>query len=1214
MSINDQTTRKLRLPEGMPPDRTVSISRDTLECLGIQSADEWLQQLEKTDGIDEFTVKEPHVRSRLGLAMGMQRYSCRALIGEGATGYVYSITDHNCDREVAVKIPKGENASRMQLERFLTEAGVSARLEHPNIVPIYEINADVEGRPYMVMRKVQGHTLKHHVEGMPDGKKSLIESEDDLLLVFLKICDALSYAHSRGHVHQDIKPENIMIGRHGEVFLIDWGASSTGGGSDDMSVTPIYMSPQQALGMRPTKADDVYCLGATMFHCLTGRFPTCAETLDELVQRKQRGEIDPPTAEERSRVPTPLLAIAMKALELDPAARYGDASEMAADIKNYQNGQRVNAHSYTLRDFLLQWYRRHRHAVWIGGLLLLLVGGAGYMVLDHMKTFGKWQEVYYGDYTRPDADLSQLSFCKTRFLDAVRRTKSSPDGLLLKEPDMFWLRDLQVSGSVRVDVTVNWPEVVDGLEMHINARRVQPKRFYWCPPGYSCQFGGFSGTINLISRNDESQRLNTSNAIPAKLRPNTDYILTFELIDDELRMLINGDEIYSQTELLPFDGAGFDNIAIRSWTKVHIKSLRVYRRALPQKASPLVAGDVFVEEGKPEIAVRRYIDIANDYPGTKLAERGLAKAFTASIRFADPTAGEQIRKDLLARLREEFPGSPYELVMLEIRAIHLWEEERHREAMSQMPRIFEKDPGTRVIMRILDKKHVPLTDEVAQSLLGWIAKTRDVQRLDLREFDLKTLEPLRGMPLTSLSCPYNQLTDLRGLEGMPLADLDCSNNQISDLSVLSTIPTLKSLGCVGNRIVDLSPLQGARLNKLSCGYNWIESLEPLRGTPLIKLNAYSNNISDLSPLKGMPIADLNLGGNRIKSLDPLQGMPLDDLTVSENAIVDLTPLSGAPLVVLGIANNQVESIDPIAGAPLKELKAERNRVRDLSPLKGNAPSKLSLSGNPITDVTPLAGKDFNYLMLSDTKIRSLDVFRGARIGRLDIANCGIQDLSPLAEANISSLDCSSNLIRSLEPLASLELKSLRCYGNPLQSLKPYEEQMPPEDFYFDEVQRPDSYIDGLLACWQSNGFPEDQALEIRKLRALQKGDVEGLKALGAEHHGRHYVFLSIRVTFDEARSMAKRVGAHLATITSEAELRAFRQSGNKRFGGWLGLTKNEKGENTWITGEPFDFHRFSTPRTLADARPAIFIEVSIGEVWSRPLDGTDSGLVLEWED
>jgi tRNA A-37 threonylcarbamoyl transferase component Bud32 len=241
----------------------------------------------------------------------------------GGLGAVFVALDTELHREVALKQILDSHADHgTSRGRFLLEAEITGGLEHPGIVPVYGLGTYGDGRPYYAMRFIRGDSLKEAIERLhadaalknDPGRRSLELRK--LLRRFLDVCNAIDYAHSRGVLHRDIKPGTIIVGKHGETLVVDWGLAKATGqsdpGSDERTLvpasasgsaetlpgsalgTPAYMSPEQAegnlevLGLR----SDVYSLGATLYCLLTGRPPFVGDAA-EVIPRVQRGKIGP---------------------------------------------------------------------------------------------------------------------------------------------------------------------------------------------------------------------------------------------------------------------------------------------------------------------------------------------------------------------------------------------------------------------------------------------------------------------------------------------------------------------------------------------------------------------------------------------------------------------------------------------------------------------------------------------------------------------------------------------------------------------------------------------------------------------------------------------------------------------------------------------------------------------------------------------------------
>ena len=225
-------------------------------------------------------------------------------IGAGGTATVRKMYDPSLRRHVAMKTLSPDLAGNPRAHRdFVQEAEITAQLEHPNIIPIHEL-AMVDGRASFSMRLIRGQTLQQAVATWSslDGTDALYR----VLNVFLHVCDAVAYAHSRGVIHGDIKPANVMVGAFGEVYLVDWGVASlipTGNAEPTVSVsserhtrsgvrgTPAFMAPEQAKGMLPAIGErtDVFGLGALLYFVLTGFPPFSGASASDSLTRARAG-------------------------------------------------------------------------------------------------------------------------------------------------------------------------------------------------------------------------------------------------------------------------------------------------------------------------------------------------------------------------------------------------------------------------------------------------------------------------------------------------------------------------------------------------------------------------------------------------------------------------------------------------------------------------------------------------------------------------------------------------------------------------------------------------------------------------------------------------------------------------------------------------------------------------------------------------------------
>jgi WD40 repeat protein len=261
-------------------------------------------------------------------------YELLGIIGEGGMGVVYSARQASIDRNVAIKMLKPEAANDAERrEKFLSEAVVTGDLDHPNIVPIYDLGSNEQNALFYAMKRVQG---------TPWSAVIAQKSQAENLEILMKVADAVGFAHSRGVVHRDLKPENVMLGEYGEVLVMDWGlALSTPDfrkaesvtQSTSMGGTPAYMAPEMAMGPveRVGPLADVYLLGAMLYEIITGKPPHAGESVITCLHAAARNQIQPTDASGE------LIDIAFHAMAAEPASRYPGVRELQDAIREYQD-------------------------------------------------------------------------------------------------------------------------------------------------------------------------------------------------------------------------------------------------------------------------------------------------------------------------------------------------------------------------------------------------------------------------------------------------------------------------------------------------------------------------------------------------------------------------------------------------------------------------------------------------------------------------------------------------------------------------------------------------------------------------------------------------------------------------------------------------------------------------------------------------------------
>jgi serine/threonine-protein kinase len=341
----------------------------------------------------------------------VSRYHILRPHARGGLGEVFVAHDEELHREVALKEIQLKHAHHSESRtRFLLEAELTGQLEHPCIVPVYGLGVYPDGRPYYAIRLIQGESLKEAIDHFhkAETKDSALELRQ-LLRRFLDVCNAVAYAHSRGVIHRDLKPDNIMLGKFGETLVVDWGlakplgtageqgplhlssaADGTGTAIGSIMGTPTYMSPEQASGAldRLTPASDIFSLGAILATILTGNPPYQGPNI---LDKAERGEWRAPR-QVNPRTPVALDAVCRKAMAFRPDDRYASAQELAADVEHWLADEPVTAYRESWPARAFRWARRHRTLV-TGTTAALVVAGLGLWALLALQAAADRREV-----------------------------------------------------------------------------------------------------------------------------------------------------------------------------------------------------------------------------------------------------------------------------------------------------------------------------------------------------------------------------------------------------------------------------------------------------------------------------------------------------------------------------------------------------------------------------------------------------------------------------------------------------------------------------------------------------------------------------------------------------------------------------------------------------------------------------------------------------
>ncbi|MCM8536436.1 MAG: serine/threonine protein kinase [Lentisphaeraceae bacterium] len=325
---------------------------------------------------------------------------------EGGLKIIHLCHDCRTNRRVAMATLKDDHDPQ-KVEAFIREAKLNAALQHPNIVPVYEIGIDDES-PWFTMKFIAGRSLEELLDELLDNKENELSDLNSRLDVFIKICDAISYAHSLGVLHLDIKPANIRISNYGDVVVCDWGLADVISSECDESLleycslveydlttltvdgnvkgTLGYMSPEQTSKTKVRKGThtDVFSLGAVLYSLLTFHKAFTGKSFTEVIDKTAKCDFPRPSFYSPE-VPQSLEAVCLKAMSLNIEDRYTTVADLKKEIVNYRNGFATNAENASLLKALQLFYLRHKTVSLISSFTLILIIVLGVLALNHLS-------------------------------------------------------------------------------------------------------------------------------------------------------------------------------------------------------------------------------------------------------------------------------------------------------------------------------------------------------------------------------------------------------------------------------------------------------------------------------------------------------------------------------------------------------------------------------------------------------------------------------------------------------------------------------------------------------------------------------------------------------------------------------------------------------------------------------------------------------------
>ena len=716
----------------------------------------------------------------------VQKYRFIRSIGRGGMKMVLQMKDLDATRDVAMAVlPEATTRPREDLTRFLQEARITASLEHPNIVPVHEIGVDSTGAPYYTMKLLRGKTLAALLNDLAEGDEAFRSGYNTirLLRIFLKICSGVAFAHSKGVIHLDLKPENIQVGDFGEVLIMDWGLAKVrqhrsvekkqdfeaeipdagfGSGTLDgiMKGTPGYMAPEQAAGKNSLKDErtDIYSLGAILYSLMTWKDPLEEKTVKERIEATLNGRIIPPSirAPERE-IPAGVEAVIRKAMSLNPDDRYQSTTELRNEVNAFIGGYATLAEKASFAKKMILFFRRHLIlSVPLAIALFFVVIGTFYLFQTYHRDLSEWKEVFTAD-AAPENDLLIKNGSNTI------REHNSTETIQLQPGEWLWL-NRAICGNMKLLVTCSAPA---GTEIDLAFAAENSTEKDRLPTG-RCLRLNTNGNWHIITRTDRSGQ-----SLPLAAAENGRFSGTFSflLVKEAERIRLyegsddSGEPLLDVTDPLPPVGPDLSYIGLRSRNAaLTLNEFKLMQQTIPPSPAPLLRPEILTEAGLFKQAFEQYLSIAKLYPNESFADEALAKAYrlAATHLAAEPGFRTRVQNHI-----RKIPAFTRQAEVKVCETLYLWNTKNYREALESAEKILTGQPESTILLQLLSMPRKNIPREESQRFLKMLSQSnagKNLTWLDLSGFNPENLDALRNMKeLRRLDCPQNQALQTKEL-------------------------------------------------------------------------------------------------------------------------------------------------------------------------------------------------------------------------------------------------------------------------------------------------------------------------------------------------------------------------------------------------------------------------------------------------------------------
>ena len=1007
-------------------------------------------------------------------------YKYLDFIGEGGMGIVEMVKDKKCLRSIAKKTLNKAKFDQESIVRFTEEAQITAQLEHPNIVPVYEMGLDENNQLYYTMKMVKGRNLKEILNSIKSGNRDIIKKFplSNLLEIYMAVCDAMSYACSRKIVHRDLKPDNIMVGDFGEVYLVDWGLSkiisndsgksvdvipewiikevynkqdiSTGkilkelrrvdslrtrdlnlniSFNDILIGTPQYMAPERISG-EADECSEVYALGAILYNILTLELTVSGDNLEEIVTKIFEEDIKNPLQFKNlphlpgGKVPSGLAAVTMKALSAEPVNRYHTVTQLRNEISAWEDGYITEAEK--AGPWLVLWSLIKRHRIETGISCLFFTA----VILIY---------TFFAIKLKEDRSLAEEA--QKNALNQKRVVESETAALLSKsrelEDKINELENLAPELYERSNFFIENNNLRRAQKSISDACRLNPGRELFVHLGNIQQSRGqFQNSIDSYKKAIKLEKKGLSMEI---LTDNKSIKDSINFSTEFLNKKMNGYlDLLRFRELLVRQNRFREAAGVSK--KLYINSSNMKSDILERLAKAQLP---FINERTLQVDIdggftlnmkNKGVSDLSPLAGIPFKHLDLSGNPVQNISPLKgmPLETLKINHTSVADI-EDLRGAPLKYFEAEGTQI------RSLTALSEAPIISINLKNS--LVENLNGLTSPLIREAIfsntplSSLAG--LNFRSLRVLDIDKTQITDLSLLQNSVLKALHMRKTNIEDISHLSKVFLTYLDLSDSPVKNFEVLKTAPLEKFIA-ERTSLKDLSFLKGKALTYFNAAGTPLENISILRNMPISYLNIDLTNIKDLSAISDMPLETFSYRGCTVKKFPPLNNLnEFSNIYLNSSRLDNYSFLKNGNFKEVNLSDSNIKSLDVLKDSTLKELNLNNTKISDLSPLKGKVIDRLIISRCPVNDLSPLAetqintldssyipAKDYSFLANTNLKVlyarraqtESLNFINKQTIKELVLSDSLVSNLSPLQNSRIEILNLAYTKVRNVEAL------------------------------------------------------------------------------------------------------------------------------------------------------------------------------------------------------